>query len=312
MKNINKYQPIIIIIIINNMAALMMASEIQDSHTVSIETAIEQLSKGQDYVCKGTGIDRQTGEPFEWAMLNDGHGTNTCINFIRSIRMEKKSELIGAAEPIQEIAKYIDNSRVIFPSDSTGATVVIVRYYKDRIECFNSGDSQFMVFKNNELFHISKEHNSSNLEERKRVIAKGCLFVPSTSIKMLSETEIASAATEYMVFPTDTRKLAPTQALGHNSRTGYLPEKLVIPLEEGMSYRVVMGSDGMFDMTMLENPDDVEYLKTRTCNEILNKAVGRWLQEWSGHMGDGIIQKFKWLRQHCDDVSVVVVDVLPK
>jgi len=283
-----------------------------DNHTVTISSAFEQMSKGQDYVCNGKGVDSHTGEEFEWALLNDGHGTNTCIQFIRSIPIEKKSELMGTLEPIHAFAKHIDDSRKIHPWDSTGATVLITKCYKDRIVCLSSGDSQFMVFKDGDLIHISKEHNTSNQEERQRIIEKGYKIEPSSAFKLLSESTMTSASAEYIIFPNDQRKLACTQALGHNSRTGYFPEKIVIPLEGGSSYRIVMGSDGIFDMTMLENKEDIQFLQTKSSQEICNKSTNRWLQEWVGHMPDGSIEKFKWDKINCDDISVIVIDAVPK
>jgi serine/threonine protein phosphatase PrpC len=219
---------------------------------------------------------------------------------------------MGFLDPIRAFAKHIDDSRKINLWDSTGATVLITKCYADRIECWSSGDSQFMIFKDGELTYISKQHNPANPEERQRVIDKGLSFIPSSSIKLISEISLESAASEYMVFPSDMRKLACTQALGHNSRTGYSPEKHVIHLVTSSSYRVVMGSDGLFDMTMLGNSDDIQYLRTQTSDEICNKTVKRWLQEWEGHMSDGSVHKFNWQSQHCDDVSVIVIDVIPK
>jgi serine/threonine protein phosphatase PrpC len=277
---------------------------------IFISGKVEQLSSGQDYICEGDGIDAVTGESVHWVMLNDGHGTDSCINFIRSTPTETKSELICSADPVNRLAKYIDESHCVKPWESSGATVVIVKCYSDRIECINAGDSQFLIFKDGELIHISEEHNCSNEKEKERLVAlnKEITFDPSVTIKVVSETELTNVYSGYVKFSAG-NLLATTQALGHNSKTGYAPYHHVVMIEPESSYRIVMGSDGVFDMTMMDNAVDIEFLKTKTADEICDKAVGRWLQEWIGIMPDGSRPKFSFTRKQSDDVSAVVLDI---
>lgn len=281
------------------------------THDVTMSHSVEQMTeKGQDYICQGTGADIITGEKFQWTMLNDGHGSNTCINFIRSIRQEKKDELISRPDPIQALAEYIDKSALVLPRELSGATCIIAKFYKTRVECISAGDSQFIVFKNGELIYVSKEHNAQNESERKRIIEKGYSFAPSSDITLLSETTMTCKEVEYIVFPNG-QHLACTQALGHNSKTGYNPEIYTFPLNPGDAYRVVLGSDGLYDMTMLDNARDIQDLLTKTSQELCNKTVSRWLQEWEAHLPNKEPQKFKYTRHQCDDVSVAVVDIVP-
>lgn len=281
------------------------------SHDVSMSHAVEQMTvKGQDYVCQGTGINTITGENFQWTMLNDGHGSDTCIKFIRSIRQEKKDELISSPEPIEALAAYIDKNAFILPRESSGATCVIVKCYPTRVECISAGDSQFLVFKNGELIYTSKEHNCKNEAECQRLTKKGYGFIPSKNIKLLSENTLTMAESGYVSF-LDGAHLACTQALGHNSKTGYLPETYEFPLLEDDTYRVVLGSDGVFDMTMLESETDIQDLLTKTSQELCKKTVSRWLQEWEAHLPDKAPQKFTYTRHECDDVSVATVDIVP-
>ena len=275
---------------------------------IHIATATAQLCKGQDYVCSGHGKSSETDEAFEWVMLNDGHGTNSCINFVRAIPEEKKSELIGSPDPIQRLAGYIDESGCVRTYESSGATAVIIKLYKDRAECINCGDSRCIIFKDGELIHVSKEHNSYNEEERTRMLKRGITFQSSTNIKVVSDTMIASVPSEYAIFKNGTM-LACTQALGHNSKTGYDPSVFVLPLEENVSYRFVMGSDGLFDMVMMDNPCDMEKLKTATCQDICDWAAARWQQEWDARPSTGGNIKIKYDSHECDDVSVAVINV---
>jgi serine/threonine protein phosphatase PrpC len=283
----------------------------ESTHDISMSSAVEQMTeKGQDYVCQGTGRNPRTGEQFEWIMLNDGHGENTCINFIRSIPQETKDELIGNASAIHALADYIDRNALIPKWESSGATCVIVKCYKDRVECISAGDSQFIVFKNGELIYVSKEHNCQNEDERQRLTEKGYSFIASQNIKIVSETILTSTESGYACFPNGSR-LACTQALGHNSNTGYDPETYSFPLSAGDTYRVVLGSDGIYDMTMLDSPQDIQDLLTKTSQELCDKTVSRWLQEWESQIPNKTPEKFKYTRHLCDDVSVATVDCVP-
>jgi hypothetical protein len=72
-----------------------------------------------------------------------------------------------------------------------------------------------------------------------------------------------------------------------------------------------MGSDGLFDMMMLDNEKDVYNLQTKPCKEIKDWCISRWLQDWEGILADGEVTKFKYSRTDCDDVSVAVIDITP-
>jgi len=277
----------------------------EPKYSVSIDYAIEQLSKGQDYICQGKGLDHTSGEPFEYVMLNDGHGFDDCINFIRAISEEKKAELIGSTTPIHALADHI-TSRIRFG----GATIVLLKIYSNRAICMSSGDSQILIFKDGERFYMNEKHNCDNMKERERISTLGAIFKPTTNIQVTSETTMKSISIEYTVFKTGLH-LACTQALGHNSITGYEPEEFVFYFEPSSSYRFILGSDGFFDMILLDDTKENEELKTKTCNELCNKAVDRWLQEWEACSSDGSTHKFTYEREECDDVGICLVEIKP-
>ena len=283
----------------------------QSSHNVTVSFAVEQMDKGQDEVCAGQTIDVVTGEPCEWVMLNDGHGSNSCIDGIRQTTQNQKSDMIGKADPITALANHIDSSGFVGPNEKSGSTAVIAKVYGNRAECINCGDSQYMVFRGNDLVFVSKEHNCNNADERNRVTAMNGRFQSSTAVKPINGgTTLMSIPAEYAVFPYGP-VLASTQALGHNSRTGYAPDHQVFEFEPGVQYRIVMGSDGLFDMAMLDDEADLAMLRNGTSREITDWIVGRWLQTWEGVLPDGTKVNFKYTRNQCDDVSVAVIDVVP-
>lgn len=279
------------------------------THSIKIEHAVVQMSKGQDYVCNGNGINPISGEKFQWIMLNDGHGTDSCINFIRSMSIEKKTELISQSDPIRAIASYIDTSWCVTPFELSGSTAIILKCYKDRAECITCGDSQAIIFKDGKIMHITKEHNYTNREERIRIINDmGYGFTSSNGIKIVGEFELEHMNTEYVNF-NDGKMLACTQALGHNSKTGYNPSTFIFKYEENASYRVVIASDGLFDMLMLDNENDIQILKTKTSKKICEWIVDRWLHEWTAYFRPGILSKFNYKREDCDDISVAIAEI---
>jgi serine/threonine protein phosphatase PrpC len=269
---------------------------------------VQQMFKGQDLIRQGT-----VGE-MKWVMLNDGHGSDACINCLRSLPQDQLDKIIASSTPIESLATKIDETIKITQKDLSGATCVIARIYPSHIELISSGDSQFIVFKNRELIYVSKEHNCKSNNECERLAKRGFTFKPSTNIKVLSETTITTTPAGYAVFPKKSlfendKMLACTQALGHNSLTGYNPEVYSFPFVLGETYRVVLGSDGLYDMTMMDDAQDIQYLCTKTSQEICDKAVNRWRQEWEAHLPDKNPQKIQFDRDNHDDVSVAVLDI---
>ena len=281
----------------------------EPSHTIATDFAVQQMASGQDYVCTGTGVDAETGESFEYTMLNDGHGGNFCINYIRRMSPEEKSECIGSPDPIRSLVAKIDGSGCVPVYRSSGATAVILKCYTNRAEVITCGDSQAVIFKDGEVIHVTQEHNSTNQEERVRVTANDkYFFVQSSSVRLVSETEMEPVKAEYLSLPNGSL-LACTQALGHNSITGYAPASFTFVYEQDASYKVVLASDGVFDMMIPGSKNDMDVLGTKTSQEICDWTVARWLQEWGYKDHNGEWKTERYSRQHCDDVSVAVARI---
>ena len=92
--------------------------------------------------------------------------------------------------------------------------------------------------------------------------------------------------TEYCIFEDNTR-LAMSQSLGHNHITGYEPECHTEYFNESDKMRVVCGSDGFFDMILLEdgeneedNKQDLLDITNMEVQAILDKVEARWKQKW--------------------------------
>jgi serine/threonine protein phosphatase PrpC len=286
------------------------------THIVLTTECVEQLSKGQDFTCSGQTIFAETGEEIHYACVMDGHGSDSCINFIRALPKTKIDELMGLTCPIRALQALIDKENAVRPRESSGATMCLARRFSDHIECLNCGDSQLVVFKNDKIEFISEEHNSNNEKERTRLSRTFDFlrFEESANIKMVAENKMTKADGHYAAFSNSTR-LATTQALGHNGITGIRPDQKIIQYGSSDEIRVLIGSDGLFDMIIKKEDGsylehDIMAMHSMPCELIVKRAVDRWLQEWHGDF-NGITQTYHYTKQDCDDVCAIVMDIIP-
>jgi len=55
----------------------------------------------------------------------------------------------------------------------------------------------------------------------------------------------------------------------------------VVPLETGDKYRIVMFSDGFGNMFLESYQEDMDNLKTKTAEELVDIGETRWKKQWS-------------------------------
>lgn len=284
----------------------------QTSHNIIIEERIQQMDKGQDQTYSGEGIDIKSGKVFKYAMVTDGHGKNDCIDCLRGIQKSEMATILGKEDPVQVLAEYIHSK--INRCNPSGATMCLAKIFDDHIVCINCGDSQVAVFKDGALVHLSKEHNYENAEERARLLVMDCgiTFEESRGIKVISPSKMVGAYCEYAAWP-DGQQLACTQALGNKMRTGYAPDYISIPIEPGSNYKVLIGSDGVWDMVIKEDTEDILRFVSMNADEALAFVKGRWLQEWTISTYDEPEkeEKMKYIPKYCDDISLVMIDIKP-
>ena len=296
------------------MAALIKTfnSVPESTHQVSIGTSVEQMHAHQDQTYSGKFVDEETGERGDWAMVTDGHGLSTCINFLRSIPSDVMDGFIGSPSPAISLFDYVNANVKLRSGECSGATMCLVKVYSDRVVCINVGDSQAAVYKNGQLAFLTVEHNTSNEREKERLRAlyPSIYFMPSQTIVLLTESKMTHAYSEYAKFSNKVM-LATTQALGHNGMTGISPDVTTIPYGPGDVVQVVIGSDGFWDMVMKNNDDEMLSFASKSNDELLTWCVGRWLQEWEMQHDRNIEKSFKssYERDQCDDVCVVKIDV---
>jgi serine/threonine protein phosphatase PrpC len=296
---------------------MFLDNQTNSTHSFKISSKINQLSKGQDHIYIDDTYDL-SGEKCSICIVFDGHGDDKVIDFISSIPKDQMNKLLIDPKPVETLANYINENVVYNKNSSSGSTMCMVKVYSNRIECINCGDSQVAIYKNGSLHFISKEHNYKNKKERNRLTSSDNInFVESGNIKMINTNTLISVYSEYIEWDLPNRymKLACTQALGHNNMTGYDPDYTTIPLTLEDNYKVIIGSDGLWDMVMVDNEQDMNRLYKLDAEKIVERTTFRWLQDWNMqdllNHNQEIIQ-CKFTQKQCDDIAVVVVDIIPE
>ena len=297
----------------------LFANITEEGHLINLSSSINQLCKGQDYIYMDD-ISHIVNEPCKVCIVFDGHGDSRVINFIRSIPNKEMNNLISGVNPVETLGNYINNNISYNKNILSGSTICLVKIYSNQIECINCGDSQVAVYKNGLLEYMNKEHNYSNEKERER-LEKFVSFTPSSNIKMVEHDKLVSVYSEYIEWESPETEpkliLACSQSLGHNGMTGYDPERVVIPITIGDRYKVIIGSDGLWEMILHDDVDnkDMKELYTKNVDEIMSQTTNRWLQEWK--MQDLLnnrpnIVRSRFTPKHCDDIAIIVADIIPK
>ena len=102
--------------------------------------------------------------------------------------------------------------------------------------------------------------------------------------------------------------------MGHNGITGCFPDKTVIPINLNNTYKVIIGSDGLWDMVMMNNKNEMNELYYMDVHDIMRQTTERWLQNWNMRddlNNDYSVHHCKYLPNQCDDISAVVADIIP-
>jgi len=281
------------------------------SHAVDVNAKLNQLSKKQDYIICEQAIDNETGELFNWCAVFDGHGSDDCIQFIREIPITTMNNFISSKNPIENLYKYI-NQRLKMRV-SSGSTMCLTKIYQNRIVCSNCGDSKAAIYKNGKIEFVTQEHSFQNKNEFFR-LANNVTYLPSSDIEIVDDSTLVSVYSEYIRWNIDYTKLSCSQALGHNGVTGCAPDTATISITPGDRYKVIIGSDGLWDMIIKENDKDMLQLWGMDADAIMKQTTERWLQPWNmvDVLNDDDTVRYAQYQPHqCDDIAVVVADIVP-
>jgi len=238
---------------------------------ITTDSAIALIGKRQDRIYTGKN----------WVMVQDGHGADACIHFLETLDYTAIMQLENPAEEIHRLVE--EKSRRYSES---GSTLCFARVLEDRgcIEIVNVGDSQAEVYIDGSLAFCSNPHTraDANLEELERAKLYEHPLIPfqkGQTLKVLSPAHITYSSNPVCIFRNG-KHLVPTMALGHENMTGFKPTKTYIPYTPGQKVRVCVYSDGVADMKINDNVDDNRDMQTLSAQQLLDKFVGRWKQNW--------------------------------
>ena len=289
-----------------------MSSFEETMHDVEIETAVEQNYKGQDQPFFGETVSGK-----RYFGIWDGHGSNSVIRELRKIMSNGKlAEIMDTLSPVQSVTDYLLENHVCSTRESSGATMNFGIIEKNLLTCTNCGDSRMFVFRNGELVFMSEDHNSKNEKERIR-LGENAKYVPSYTIRMVSETELIGIPSEYILYKNE-NQLAVSQAIGHFNVTGIAPDAVPIHFDVYDEIVALSVSDGVTDMLITDKHDniidsEIQMLYRMSAEELKNKIQARWLQPWDMTSLKGEKQLgVSYEKYDCDDVGITKVYIRPK
>jgi len=238
---------------------------------ITTDSAIALIGKRQDRIYKGDN----------WIMVQDGHGSDACIQFLDTLDYQIIMQL---ENPAEEIHRKVEEKSHRY--DESGSTLCFARILKERrcIEIVNVGDSQAEIYIDGSLVFRSNPHTraQADLEELERAKLYEHPLVPSKSgktLKVLTPSHITYSSSPICIFRNG-KQIVPTMALGHENMTGFKPTKTYIPFLPGQKVRVCVYSDGVADMKIDGNAGDEYDMQTLTAQQLLDKFVDRWKQNW--------------------------------
>lgn len=268
----------------------------------TIHSKLLQLCKKQDDLYTGTSIDTITGEFYSYGIIIDGHGHDMGVNDIRTVIQTHLAAILESEDPHHIIQSQLDllkqehlaNIHTSIFADATidrmtmnllqsGSTFIRAKVYDNRIETFSIGDSEIYVIKNDEIVYHNPLHTWHNENEQRRLLARTDIMVypkPSMRCEILSPTTLCQKKS-YMICYNRIHTLVPSQALGHGGITEFAPEKQIIHYDSARDHiKVVLGSDGLWDVFIPSHPEDFHRLLTCDAEMLASVAESRWKQSW--------------------------------
>jgi serine/threonine protein phosphatase PrpC len=275
-------------------------------HNQIFDFKIIKGEKNQDFVKIGKYLNN-----YYWIVCCDGHGDDTFINLIRSLQWDV---IMGKENSYEYLINILRNSVNLY-NDNSGSTLAMVKIFPNRICTLTIGDSRILIFKNSQILYKSTPHNLNNKIEKER-------FKHETTSKkivkklfpfIISGVEQEINYIKYINFNKDVT-LNMTQSIGHKEITGYYPEHTCFFYDNKDKIKIVVGSDGFFDMIVLDE-NTTEYIKdtndllNMNIDDLIHKVQQRWEQEWIYYWNiynkhDFITTTFE--KHTIDDISLAI------
>ena len=285
----------------------------------TVDSCVKGLSKNQDIVRTG-----KKGEDYFWIVCCDGHGNNTFVDILKTLDWRTIMEQPNSYYVMQlELSRYSYNIL-------SGSTLCMVKIYKDKIESVSVGDSRVLVYKNGDLEYTNTPHNYSKECEQKRLAfsaTTNCTVRYEMFPAISTETTMKQKQLSYVTYtdkfnPNKKVTMAMTQSIGHLNITGFAPEFKTIPYSDMDQIRVIVGTDGFFDMCLVTESTgssaeevegrekDKQDLLRLNAEELAVKAERRWKQLWTYYYGGEarpeLFQHTQFDKSSIDDIGIAV------
>jgi serine/threonine protein phosphatase PrpC len=257
-----------------------------------------QLGNAQDYVVKGSF--QKDNEEYDYVCAMDGHGTgynlDSCISILRALDFTIVAQ---QPNPVEYIRQQLLGHNLV----NSGSTFTFARINntKRQMEVMNVGDSMTAVFKNGKLVYATPIHCFQNPEEIERTKPLVREIRQATAPKPVNNTDVHLIESNVGVWNTG-EVLVPTQSFGHNNMTGLAPSNVVIYYEPEDKVRVICGTDGFWDMKMIDYP----YIAVESAIRLVNVAERKWKQQWMYF--DGHHPPVQTSFEEADDIGVAIWD----
>jgi len=279
--------------------ATITANNLMEINQVSTSTT-QNVSK-QDFVTSGIAIDENDVE-YKYIVVADGHGSginkDIVINFIRQYNWDTKLKDKNWYETFT-----LEFDEILSKTIGAGSTMSVVRIYNDRFECWWIGDSSTRIYKNGEEIWRSIDHDACNKQEHKKLIEKGYHLKSEHKPSVLTPTTIIMVPS-YRIIMGPRDKVAMTRCLGHKNMTGNEIEFAVIPRNMDSRYKLVVGSDGLWDL-MCNTDTHILASEYTDAENLMEWIYCRWRQEWN-YFHSTRIQKITFPIWNIDDICIGV------
>lgn len=274
-----------------------MSSFIFPPKKYKLESGVRQLNKGQDYVSHGTGVDNfEPYKEFRWGLVLDGHGDKNSI-FFNKLWMFDFSNIVCHQNPINEIVNKLNNYKDY--NINTGSTLALFKVYDNTIKIYNVGDSKTDVYINNKLIFTTTPHNMNDINEEFRLFNKVNVIRKNiTKPKVISNNKIEILPSHAIIF-NNLFALGMSQSIGHHNLIELYPEVVEIPYNLLDKINIICATDGLWDLFIENDNNDINDNLNMGLNELLNKYENRWKQEW---ILDDTIEVF----DEYDDIGIVL------
>jgi len=242
--------------------------------------------KGQDGAASGTTIINE--KKVEYLVVYDGHGNgknrDVTVNYLRSLDWTTLFATGNFYLELSENLKKIDTA-------GGGSTLSVCLIYDTHFEAYWIGDSTIRIYDETDEIWRSADHNEKNALEVARMNEKGIEILKKYkrgsnsgntiyTLNVLGEDTLDM--TQGVLFDyghVDTINMS--HALGHNNCTGDFISQMTVPREEGKKHKVVIGTDGLWELIHDETHNEFLMDRKNQSENIVNLAIAQWTKEWN-------------------------------